>query len=81
MNSVAAYRESKSSHAGYADLMTTAERELSAFFRAVTELLGSEQAELWAAHCLHKLNQINERPASIREWRSITAKTLSSVFQ
>ncbi len=57
------------------DLMTMAERELSAFFTAVTELFGSEQAEASAEDWLGELMASNDLPASTREWRmlSITA--------
>jgi len=54
--------------------MTMAERELSAFFRAVTQLFGSEQAELSAQAWLHELIEIDGLPTSAREWRLITAK-------
>ena len=54
--------------------MTMAERELSAFFTAVSQLFGSEQAELSAEDWLHELIEIDGLPASTREWRLITAK-------
>jgi hypothetical protein len=54
--------------------MTMAERELSAFFSTVSQLFGSEQAELSAEDWLHGLIEIDGRPASAREWRLITAK-------
>jgi hypothetical protein len=54
--------------------MTMAERELSAFFNAVTQLFGSEQAELSAEDWLHELIEIDALLASAREWRLITAK-------
>ena len=54
--------------------MTMAERELSAFFNAVTQLFGSEQAELSAEDWLQELIETDGLPASTREWRSITAK-------
>ncbi len=54
--------------------MTMAERELSAFFNAVTRVFGSEQAELSAEDWLRELAEIDGLPASAREWRSITAK-------
>ena len=57
-----------------ADLATLAERELSAFFRAVTELFGTEQAELSAEDWLHELTAIDSAPTSTRELRRITAK-------
>jgi|SRR5579864_2793851 len=57
-----------------ADSMSLAERELSAFFNAVTQLFGSEQADLAAEDWLHELIKIDRLPASAREWRLITAK-------
>jgi hypothetical protein len=74
MNPRAGYEPSINSNSGCADLMTMAERELSAFFNAVTQLFGSEQAELLAEDWLHELTEIDELPASTREWRLITAK-------
>lgn len=56
---------------------TLAERELSAFFYAVRQLFGSEQAERSAEDWLHELSEIDGLPSSKREWRSITAKVLS----
>ena len=77
MNPVAPYKSSKNSKPPCADLMTMAERELSAFFRAVTQLFGSEQAELSAESWLQKLIETDGLPASAREWRMITAKVLT----
>jgi hypothetical protein len=57
-----------------ADSMSLAERELSAFFNAVAQLFGSEQADLAAEDWLHELIEIDRLPASAREWRLITAK-------
>jgi hypothetical protein len=54
--------------------MTMAERELSAFFNAVTELFGSKQAELSAEDWLHELIETQGLPTSAQEWRSITAQ-------
>ena len=54
------------------DLMTMAERELSAFFAAVTELFGSEQAEASAEDWLGELMASNALPVSTREWRMLT---------
>jgi hypothetical protein len=54
--------------------MTMAERELSAFFNAVTQLFGSEQAELSAQDWLRELIELDGLPASAREWRLITAR-------
>jgi hypothetical protein len=54
--------------------MAMAEQELSAFFNAIRQLFGSEEAELSAEDWLNELNQIDALPTSTREWRVITAK-------
>jgi hypothetical protein len=59
------------------DLMTMAERELSAFFNAITQLFGSEQAEFSAEDWLHELIEIDGLPISTHEWRLITTKVLT----
>ena len=74
MNPLAGYKPSENSNPRCADLMTMAERELSAFFNAVTQLFGSEQAELSAEDWLHEFIEIDGLPTSDREWRLITAK-------
>jgi hypothetical protein len=74
MNPIARYKLSKDSNPDCADLITMAERELSAFFDAVTQLFGSYQAELSAEDWLSELIEIDDLPASTREWRLITAK-------
>ena len=74
MNPIARYKLSQHSSARCADLMTMAERELSAFFNAVTQLFDSEQAELSAEDWLQELIEIDELPTSGPKWRSITAK-------
>jgi alkylhydroperoxidase/carboxymuconolactone decarboxylase family protein YurZ len=79
MNPLARYEPSryeplKNSNHPCPDLMTMADRELSAFFNAVTQLFGSAQAELSAEDWLHELIEIDGLPASTREWRLITAK-------
>ena len=51
-----------------------AERELTAFFKAVTKLFGPEQAGLSAEDWLKELTEIDSLPASTREWRLITAR-------
>ena len=70
----AGYEPSKNSDPVCAGLMTMAERELSAFFNAVTRLFGPEQAEWAAEDWLRELTEIDRLPASAREWRLITAK-------
>jgi hypothetical protein len=74
MNALARYKPSKTFNPRCADLMAMAERELSAFFNAVTQLFGSEQAELSAEDWLHELIETDGLPTSAREWRLITAK-------
>jgi hypothetical protein len=79
MNTLAGYKPLKNSNPPCADLMTTAERELSAFFNAVTQLFGSEQAKLSADDWLQELVAINDLPASNREFRLITARVTSQL--
>jgi hypothetical protein len=74
MNPLAHYELSKISTLPCSDLTTMAERELSAFFKAVTKLFGSEQAELSAEDWLQALTEIDDLPSSTDEWRLITAK-------
>ena len=59
------------------DLMKMAERELAAFFGAVTELFGPEQGEVSAKDWLHELTVSRHLPESIREWRQLTVKVLA----
>jgi hypothetical protein len=74
MNPRARYEPSTNSNSDCTDIMTMADRELSAFFNAVTQLFGSEQADLSAGDWLHELIEIDSLPTSAREWRLITAK-------
>ena len=74
MNPLAGYKPSKNSNPPCADLTTMAERELSAFFNAITRLFGSEQAELSAGDWLQELIEIDGLPVSTREWRLLTVK-------
>jgi hypothetical protein len=74
MSPLGRYKPSRNSTPGCAELMTMAERELSAFFNAITQLFGSEQAELSAEDWLHELIEIDGLPTSARDWRLITAK-------
>src|ERR1700681_2779225 len=74
MNPLARYKPLKNSNPPCAGFMTLAERELSAFFNAVAQLFGSEQADLSAEDWLQKLIEGDGLPASAREWRLITAK-------
>lgn len=54
--------------------MSLAERELAAFFGAVTELYGSELADFAAEEWLRELDATDDLPASAREWRWLTVK-------
>jgi hypothetical protein len=74
MNPLERFKPSNNSNLGCADFITMAERELSAFFSAVTELFGSKQAELAAEDWLQELVEIDGLPASNRECRLITSK-------
>jgi hypothetical protein len=75
MNTLARYQSSKTSNPPCPDLMAMAERELSAFLNAITQLFGPEQAEISAEEWLQELIEIDGRlPATTREWRLITAK-------
>jgi hypothetical protein len=55
-----------------AELVVRAERELSAFFSAVTELFGPEQATLAAKDWLQQLEVMTDLPGSPREWRALS---------
>jgi hypothetical protein len=74
MNPLARYKPLKNSNHPCPALMAMAERELSAFFNAITQLFGSEQAEVSAEDWLRELIEIDGLPASTRELRLITAK-------
>jgi len=77
MNPRARYRPSKAFSSPCTDLVTMAERELSAFLNAVTQRFGAEQAGLSAEDWLEELIEIDGLPTSTREWRLITAKASS----
>ena len=72
MNSLILNKPPKNANPDCADRITTAERELSAFFTAVNDLFGPKQAELSAEDWLQELEASNSLPASAREWRLIT---------
>jgi hypothetical protein len=74
MNPLTRYKPSKNFDPPCSDLLRMAERELSAFFNAVIQLFGSEQAELSAEDWLQELIEIDALPTSAREWRLITVK-------
>ena len=74
MNPLAGYKPSNNSNHPCPDLTMMAEREFSAFFNAVTQIFGSEQAELSAEDWLQEVIESDVLAASTREWRLITAK-------
>ena len=61
------------------NLAKMAERELTAFFHAVRQLFGAEEAELAAEDWLEELNRVSELPASHHDWRSFIAKVSTQV--
>jgi hypothetical protein len=54
--------------------MKSAEQELAAYFNAVKQLFGREQADLSAEDWLHELAELEGPPSSTRDWRLITVK-------
>lgn len=54
--------------------MKSAEQELAAFFSAVKQLFGREQAELSAEDWLRELAEIDGPSSAARDWRSVTVK-------
>jgi hypothetical protein len=74
MNQLASNQLPKNHTSGCTEEATTAEQELTAFFKAVMNLFGPEQAELSADDWLNELTATEALPSSMREWRSITLK-------
>jgi hypothetical protein len=79
MNPLVRRKPSRNLDSPCPDLLIMAERELSAFFNAVTQLFGSEEAELAARGWLQELIEIDGLPISAREWRLITAKVSTAL--
>jgi hypothetical protein len=77
MNQIVSYGSSKNSNPRSVGLMKSAEQELAAFFNAVKQLFGREQAELSAEDWLHELAEVGGLPSSTRDWRLITIKALT----
>jgi plasmid stabilization system protein ParE len=63
------------------ELLNMAQRELTALFRAVTELFGAEQAELSAEDWLHEVEAGRALPASTREWRQVTLRVITQLAE
>lgn len=74
MNQLAINQPPKNHTSGCTEEENTAERELTAFFKAVMNLFGPEQAELSANDWLNELTATEALPASTREWRAVTLK-------
>src|ERR1019366_2449047 len=65
--------EESFSNSTYTDEMHVAERELSAFIGAVTQLFGPEQARLAAEDWLEESGLVDSPPRSTsRDWRAVT---------
>ena len=63
----------QSSYSSCVDQMHLAERELSAFVRAVTQLYGSEEAKLAAEDWLDESELMDSPPLlTDRNWRAVT---------
>lgn len=74
MNQLAINQPPNNHTADCVDVTSTAEQELTAFFRAVMNLFGPELAELSADDWLNELMTTEALPSSTREWRGITLK-------
>ncbi|HEY3972204.1 MAG TPA: hypothetical protein VGM18_04320 [Candidatus Sulfotelmatobacter sp.] len=74
MNQFAFKKPPKSHDPACGDFITMAERELAAFFTAVTELFGLEQAEISTEDWLHELMSIDNLPDSTRQWQLLTIR-------
>jgi hypothetical protein len=70
MNQLALTTPTKSD--GCIDLLVMAEQELRAYFHAVRELFGSQQAQLSAEDWLDELETVKPLPASARQLRVMT---------
>ena len=79
MSSLARFELLKNFNAPCADLTTMAERELSAFFNAITNCSGQNRQSFPAEDWLQELIQIDGLPTSAREWRLITAKVSTRI--
>jgi len=67
------YKEKSFSHSACEEQIKMAARELSAFFRAVDELFGAEQARLSTEDWLCELELRDALPrATSRDWRAVT---------
>lgn len=74
MTALSPHQTDTNYNAGCASAAKMAERELSAFFGAVTKLFGPDEAHLSAEDWLEEMHQAQPLPGSFREWRTITVK-------
>jgi hypothetical protein len=74
MNPSVPYQASKNSDSSCTDLVKMAERELTAFFHAVSALFGPEQAEQSAQDWLREIVERDGLPSSTHEWRLVTTR-------
>jgi alkylhydroperoxidase/carboxymuconolactone decarboxylase family protein YurZ len=72
MNQLALTRPPAHDSDGCIDLLAMAEQELQAYFNAVRELFGSEQAKLSAEDWLDELEAAKALPVSVRQLRTIS---------
>lgn len=72
MTELAPNKSSQDHNPTCSELLGMAEHELAAFFAAVTELFGSEQAELSAGDWMDEFLASKTLPASTCDWRLIT---------
>ena len=72
MNQLALNKSTKNHNSNCSERIKLAEQELAAFRRAVTELFGSEQAEVSTEDWVEELAAMKSLPASSAEWRQIT---------
>jgi hypothetical protein len=63
------------------ELLSMAQRELTAFFRAASALFGKEQAELSVEDWLREVEANRTLPASTREWRQVTVKVIAQLAE
>lgn len=74
MNPAICFGSSQQFNSRSAGVMKSAEQELAAFFNAVKQLFGREQAELSAEDWLRELAEIDGLSPSTRDWHSITVR-------
>jgi hypothetical protein len=72
MNQLALTRPPAHDSDGCIDLLAMAEQELQAYFNAVRELFGSEQAQLSAEDWLDELEAAKALPVSVPQLRMIS---------